>query len=146
MATYNLTTGIDGLYQKGSTELTTFAKEIDFANFSGTGSAGAQNATAAIITIPAGFYIVGLTTVVLTAGTAAKTITVELSAGTDLQTATAIDAAAGTGVSTALNTYLTAGDTIQVKLLDAGTVAGTMGITVVGFQTPLTYTNSTYAF
>jgi len=145
-ATYNLSTGIDGFFQKTSTELTVFSKEIDFADFTGTGAAGAQNATAAIITIPAGFYIVGMTTVVLTAGTASKTITVELSSGTDLQTATAIDAAAGTGVGTALNHYSTAGDLIQVKLLDAGTAAGTMGISIVGFQTPLSYINSTYVF
>lgn len=145
MATYNLTTGIDGLYQKEVQNLLPLRKKSTLLTFR------------ARVVLELKCYCCYHNNSrrflhrwfdhgCINRRNCRKTITVELSSGTDLQTATAIDAAAGTGVSTALNTYLTAGDTIQVKLLDASTIAGKMGITVVGFQTPLTYTNSTYAF
>ena len=116
MATYNLSTGADGYYQKTSAELTVFSKTVDFAKFTGS-AAGADGATATIIDVPSNFQIQSVSVAIGTASTTSgATITVEDAAGTDYVTGFDVTQAAGTTTTAGTPKFYVSATTLQILL------------------------------
>ena len=142
MATFTLTAGTDGYFQKHSTEFTTISKTVDFSNFQGTSpvAAGVAADIAKIISIPANFAVQALYAVVSTALTTSSTFLVgdatdpdgwiSASAGTATAGPKAADGAYvvanGKFYATATDLLLTLGSTAPVT--------GVVTVYVVGFQ------------
>ena len=141
MATFTLTAGIDGYFQKHSTEFTTISKTVDFSNFQGTSpvAAGAAADIAKIISIPANFAVQGLYAVVSTALTTSSTFLVGDATDADgwiISTGTAtagLKAADGAYVTANGKFYTTATD-LLLTLGSTAPVTGVVTVYVVGFQ------------
>ena len=69
MANYDLTKGVDGLYQNHELAQQVFSKTVDFSKFANGVSYGAQTEYADVITIPAGFVVEDVYYKVITAST-----------------------------------------------------------------------------
>jgi len=131
MATYNLSTGSDGYYQRGSTEYTVLSKTVDFAKFTGS-AAGADGETATIISIPANFQIQSVSVAIGTPSTTASSaITVEDAAGTDYVTSFDVTQAITVTATGGTPKFYNAATTIQVLLGPSTTVAPLNGIVTV---------------
>jgi hypothetical protein len=141
MATFTLTAGTDGYFQKHSTEFTTISKTVDFSNFQGTSpvAAGVAADVAKIISIPANFAVQGLYAVVSTALTGSSTFLVGDATDVDgwiISTGTAtvgLKAADGAYVTANGKFYTTATD-LLLTLGSTAPVAGVVTVYVVGFQ------------
>lgn len=131
MATYNLSTGSDGYFQKTSTELTVFSKTVDFAKFTGS-AAGADGNTATIIDIPANFQVQSVSVAIGTASTTSgSSITVEDAAGLDYVTAFDVTQAAGTATTAGTPKFYVAASSLQVLLGPSTDVAPLNGVVTV---------------
>jgi hypothetical protein len=137
MATYNLSTGADGYYQKLSTELTVLSKTVDFAKFTGS-AAGADGETATIISVPANFQIQSVSVAIDTASsTSGATITVEDAAGLDYVTGFDVTQAAKTTTTAGTPKFYVDATTVQVLLgpsTGAAPANGIVTVYVTGFS------------
>jgi hypothetical protein len=116
MATYNLSTGSDGYFQKTSTELTVLSKTVDFAKFTGS-AAGVDGDIATIISIPSNFQVQSVSVAIGTASTTSgATITVEDAAGTDYVTGFDVTQAAKTTTTAGTPKFYVDATTVQVLL------------------------------
>lgn len=135
MATYNLTTGADGYFQKVSTEFTVLSKTVDFSKFTTAGVAGAAGDIAQIITVPANFQIQSVSVVIGTASTtASSTITVEDQAAFDYVTGFAVTGAALTATTAGTPKLYSAATTINVLLGATAPLNGIVTVYVTGFS------------
>lgn len=137
MATYNLSTGADGYYQKLSTELTVLSKTVNFAKFTGS-AAGADGETATIISVPANFQIQSVSVAIDTASsTSGATITVEDAAGLDYVTGFDVTQAAKTTTTAGTPKFYVDATTVQVLLgpsTGAAPADGIVTVYVTGFS------------
>lgn len=137
MATYNLSTGSDGLFQKTSTELTVLSKTVDFSKFTGS-AAGADGETATIISVPSNFQVQSVSVAIETASTTSgATITVEDAAGLDYVTGFDVTQAAKTTTTAGTPKFYVDATTIQVLLgpsTGAAPLDGIVTVYVTGFS------------
>jgi hypothetical protein len=141
MATFTLTAGTDGYFQKHSTEFTTISKTVDFSNFQGTSpvAVGVAADIAKIISIPANFAVQAVYAVVSTALTTSSTFLVGDATNNGWITASAGTAAVGLKAAdgayvTANGKFYTTATDLLLTLGSTPPVTGVVTVYVVGFQ------------